>query len=213
MANTWTMYTDPIGARVEVHADNGTVALGVPQTGQARDDTQFVTIPFDTGGMGAQINITAEGRIPFEGRGILKASTGKVSIEMDDFHLPVAPAPTPTPPDTGGGGGGEMPSDPFGIINWTYTNGHFDLSTKEGCGKFTEACCTNLHDNLSQMWGHIRKNPGQNQYNGHAVDAIQLAAGTGTGIYDIIYSSESYEAYPTYNLKGPADLSLWYYPA
>jgi hypothetical protein len=55
-----------------------------------------------------------------------------------------------------------------------------------------------------------------NQYNGHAVDAVQLALnvpGTAAGIYDIIFSSASAEAKPVFNMAGPPEYDLWYYPA
>jgi hypothetical protein len=66
------------------------------------------------------------------------------------------------------------------------------------------------------MWGHVAKNPGQNQYHQHAVDAVMLlanAGNTGAGIYDIIYSSASPEAKPAFNYAGPPDYNLWLYPA
>jgi len=109
-----------------------------------------------------------------------------------------------------------MPSDPAGIVNWTYKHGTFNLGTKEGCGKFTEACCTNLHTTHSALWGHIRKSGAQNQYNGHAVDAVQLSSavgGTNAGIYDLIFSTESPQAKPTFNPVGDPRPDLWYYPA
>jgi hypothetical protein len=87
---------------------------------------------------------------------------------------------------------------------------------KEGCGAFTEAACAALNEQHSADWGHIKKDPAQNQYNGHAVDAIMLRATAGVttpGIYDIIMSTESPDALPAWSYKGPPDLALWYYPA
>lgn len=106
--------------------------------------------------------------------------------------------------------------DPLEIIESVYTNGEFDLSTKNGCGQFTEACAIALHTQLSTFWGHIKKISPQNNYNGHAVDAIMLLVSVGgidAGIYDIIFSSESPEAKPVFNRQGDAVQSLWYYPA
>jgi hypothetical protein len=84
------------------------------------------------------------------------------------------------------------------------------------CGAFTEAACAALHTEQSAAWGHIKKTPPQNLWNGHAVDAIQLAGGVNcapAGIYDIIHDSLAPTASPAFNHKGPADLSLWYFPA
>jgi hypothetical protein len=73
-----------------------------------------------------------------------------------------------------------------------------------------------LHTESSGYWGHIAKQPGQNQYNGHAVDAVMLPLnipGTAAGIYDIIFSSVSAEAKPVFNMAGPPEYEKWYYPA
>ena len=127
---------------------------------------------------------------------------------LDDVRLvaadaaPIVEPPKPTYP-TG------APQD---IINAVYQQGDFDLNTKDGCGKFTEACCDALHAS-DQMWGHIGKNPGQNQYNQHAVDALMLLAGDGCGIWDIILDSESPNAQPSYSYKGEPVSELWHYPA
>ena len=63
----------------------------------------------------------------------------------------------------------------------------------------------------AQTWGHILKTPGQNQYNGHAVDALMCLAGPDNGIWDIVHDSVSPNASPQYIYKGPADPNLWYY--
>jgi glutaminase len=105
--------------------------------------------------------------------------------------------------------------DAQALCQAVYEQGDFDLATKEGCGLYTEACCLALFTQQSAWWGHIRKEPAQNQYNGHAVDALQLmiqAGGTQAGIYDIIWSTESPEAEPAWSYKGPPDLNLWYPP-
>lgn len=39
------------------------------------------------------------------------------------------------------------------------------------CGEFTERCVWELSRGDSR-WGHVKKEPGQNQFNGHAVDAM-----------------------------------------
>lgn len=82
---------------------------------------------------------------------------------------------------------------------------------QNGRGKFTEVVVDRLHA-LDPRWGHIRKNPGQNQFNGHAVDAIVWKnpdGVTGEG-YDIVTGSGT----PTWGFSGrDADvLELWVYP-
>lgn len=84
--------------------------------------------------------------------------------------------------------------------------------TEEGCGRFTEACCAALHE-INPQWGHIKKVGAQNQFNGHAVDAIQLLAGEQKGIYDIIVDSESPNAKPSFNRKGDPEPALFFFPA
>jgi hypothetical protein len=86
-----------------------------------------------------------------------------------------------------------------------------DLTTKEGCGRFTEACCAALHA-VNPLWGHIKKSGAQNQFNGHAVDAIQLLAGEGNGIFDIIFDSESPSAKAQFIRKGDPEPALFLRP-
>jgi hypothetical protein len=207
MPNTLYLYVTPLNSIVQLTADNGVSMVGIPTTHQGRNDAQAIEVPFDTSGIGSLLRITQDGYSPFEGRAILTTDDGSAFIQIDDFHLTklsVEPTP-PTPPEYSG--------SPEEIINKVYHSTNADLSTHDGCGKFTEDCCTALHDSNSQWWGHIKKNPGQNQYNGHAVDAIMLASGSGAGIYDIIHDSVSPNATPAFNYKGLADLTLWYYPA
>lgn len=52
----------------------------------------------------------------------------------------------------------------------------FDLSTNEGCGKYTEAFVKSAR-NLDPRIGHLKKNPSQTQYNGHANDAVLYPTG------------------------------------
>jgi hypothetical protein len=50
----------------------------------------------------------------------------------------------------------------------------WDLTTHDGGGEFTNAV---VHA-LPGEWGHFTKNPGQTQYDGHAVDAIAYKSPT-----------------------------------
>jgi hypothetical protein len=114
--------------------------------------------------------------------------------------------------DNGGGSAFEPPNESatiqviFASKAWIFDQGdEFDRTNPMGRGAFTEECVRVLHGK-DPNWGHIRKNPGQNQYNGHAVDFIQykrddLAAAVGV---DIASSG------PTW---GPTEgfINKWYY--
>lgn len=49
---------------------------------------------------------------------------------------------------------------------------NFNLTTNEGCGLYTEALVKHLRNMGHVKVGHLKKNPGQTQYNGHANDAF-----------------------------------------
>jgi len=152
---------------------------------------------------------------PQEVRGILILNGDDSFLRVDDIHFakrvvcpdPIPPTPIPPVPPN---------ATPWGIIKAVWATGRYELVTKAGCGIFTEACCTALHTQDSPNWGHIRKTGAQNQYNGHAVDAVMLLVGTAqtqAGIYDIISDSESTNAKPAFNFSGPPVPTLWFYPA
>ena len=134
-------------------------------------------------------------------------------LVVDDCSLIKKPKPCPDVPPVPVPVPGNKPID---IINAVYATGLYNLATKDGCGKFTEACCKELHEKNSSFWGHVKKSGAQNQYNGHAVDAVMLlfaSSDTRPGIYDIITDSESSNAKPAFNFAGDVNSSLWYYPA
>jgi hypothetical protein len=200
------LYTTPIEADVELALDDGRVIPGDPTVHQGRDDAHRLTLPDDVTGQGAVLRVTCSGFVPFENRGILNPA--RPCFELDDIRLTPEPEP-PTPPVR------DPNVDPQAICQAVYEQGTYDLATKEGCGVYTEDCCRSLFVQQSYWWGHIKKDPAQNQWNGHAVDAIQLmqqAGGTEPGIYDIIWSTESPDAAPAWSYKGPPDFDLWYPP-
>src|SRR5678816_1675196 len=91
---------------------------------------------------------------PAEMRGILILNGVDSFLRVDDVHYSKPappPTPTPIPPQP------PLPKDPFGIIKAVYAAGHYDLSTKAGCGQFNEDCVTALHTAHSNRWGHIQK--------------------------------------------------------
>ncbi len=156
-----------------------------------------------------RVNITQKGILWLRVPGFQYPwDTGQeAALAMDDFRLPIVEThPIPPPSDR----------SPEEIIHDVYATGLYNLTTHDGCGVFTEACCSALHDNHSPMWGHIKKIGAQEQYNGHAIDAVQLLNSMPDcerGVYDIIIQSQAPDARPSFNLVGPPNQLLWYYPA
>ncbi len=137
--------------------------------------------------------------------------TETAAWQLDDLTPLVVPAVPAPPVNT------QDPNRiPLDIIKAIEATGQYDLTTKEGCGRFTEDCCTHLHVLHSVNWGHVRKVGQQNQFNGHAVDAIMLkepTQNTPAAIYDIIVNSEAPGAHAALNVSSPANPAIWYYPA
>ena len=219
MANELFIYTAPPAAAVTLTLDDGTVITGSgPMSANGRSDAHLIQIPARiTTGLGWVLEVSHAQSITFRSRGLLVPSaSGPAQFVLDEVRLPpapepAAPAPRPTSPPI-------LPStaSPFDIIKAVQANGRFDLQTKEGCGQFTEAACQALHDTHSSQWGHIRKFGAQNQFNGHAVDAIMLLKKTGdtdAGIYDIVFDSEGSQAKPAWSFKGEPNPSIWFFPA
>jgi hypothetical protein len=209
------VFFPPPGFHCTLTPDSGAAVVGVPHTDPQGRVGQVCTLPDATpSGHGATYEQTAPGKIPIRVRGFLVHEGPVARLQVDDYTSldipePAAPAPGPTPPPQTGG-------SPLDIINRVYNETRPNLATAAGCGAFTEDVCTALHNEHSQAWGHIAKDPGQNQYNGHAVDAVMLlgnTADTSAGIYDIIFSSASPEAKPVFNYVEPPKYELWYYPA
>ena len=215
MANELYIYAQPLDTLVELTLDSGQHLSAHSTHANGRDDAHILVLPEGTHGQGGRLTVTADGRQGSSVRGIVAPSdNGSPAMFLfDDFgELPLddeesqPPEPeTPAPPDI-------EATDPEEIIHEVYANTNHDLATHDGCGAFTEDCCTALHDNDNELWGHIRKQEGQNQYNGHAVDAVYLLAGEGAGVYDIIHDSVSPTASPSFNWKDAGDPNLWYYP-
>lgn len=209
MANELTIYATPPHAQVTCLLDNG-VNLLLPSTiANGREDAHQAVLPGGTTTQGCVITATCDGRVSQRVRGtVFPADLGPAAFWFDDFGelpLTVAPPPEPDPPP--------VESDPLTLIQAVYATGAHDLSTKEGCGQFTEACCTSLHEHNSEAWMHDARTPPQNNYNGHAVDAIQCIAGQYYGMWDIIHSSVSPDASPCFNLAGPPNPGNAFYPA
>lgn len=218
MSNLY-FYSKPKEAQVKLKPDSGQEIIGEPVSYNGRDDAHLLKLPANITSQGAELTVTLEGHErEISDRGILVPKTtcphcGKVvsdkpHFELDDIHLKKIEESKPPPEPSG------PPSNkPIDIINWVYSSGLYNLATHSGCGLFTEACCTELHNRNHAGFGHIKKNPGQNQFNGHAVDAVSCIVGPEYGVWDIITNSVSSSAKPAYNDAGEPNPKEWYYPA
>lgn len=199
-------YSTPEDSRVELTLDNGTTVVGIPCSANGRDDAHRFVLADGTPIQGSVLRVSCDGYTGIEHRGILRPDLS--GFMLDDVHLsPVPVPPTPPKPDPN--------ADPEAIIDAVFELDNNNLETKEGCGEFTHDCCCELHAKHSALWGHIRKSGAQNQWDGHAVDALMLlakAGGTNAGIYDIIHDSESPNASAVFNWKGEPDPNLWMDP-
>lgn len=223
------IFPTPLDSAAIFDHDSGYSTVGSPTTHPTGRPGVGLDFPDSIpNGNGGTLTIRKEGKVTLSQRGILYVRKDDLengypwigeqnaAFSSDDFRLqdvPTPPAPPPQPPTPPT----PLPSkDPLTIITRIYNEGDFDLSSKDGCGEFTEAACEALHNQSSAKWGHLKKSGAQNQYNGHAVDAVQLLSGTpgaDAGIYDIIQNSESDEARVVFNRVGPPDAEKWYYPA
>jgi hypothetical protein len=213
MPYAYVIYPTPVDATVTLTPDSGGTYTGVPYTHPTGRQGQVCYVSDGTPDQqGTTLNVSAPNYLPERLRGflVLDAADDEARLQVDDVVLELAAETSPTPPPSSG------PPVPLDIINRVYAETQPQLWTHEGCGKFTEDCCDALHTESSGYWGHIAKTEGQNQYNGHAVDAVMLAMnipGTTGGIYDIIFSSVSAEAKPVCNRAGDPEWEKWYYPA
>lgn len=94
---------------------------------------------------------------------------------------------------------------------WHLSNGDaYDQTQPDGRGAFTEAAVAALHA-ADDRFGHVKKNPGQNQYNGHAVDAIDWKNpdGVTAEVYDILDGSGNLQW--GFQGRDANALSLWYF--
>jgi hypothetical protein len=220
MAKLLVIYPTPIDALCQLQHDAGWSVDGKPYTDTNGRPGQSFDIKDDTPNYwGCRLVLSHAGKVSIMMRGLLVSTTGNWLFYADDFTMQDVPPPViielpPVPPTN-------PPSTaltPYQIIQAVYATGKFNLATKEGCGMFVEECTKQLHERHSPNWGHIKKIPPQNNYNGHAVDAMQLLqsvltsnGNTEQGIYDIITSSESVDAKPAFNRTGDCRPDLWYY--
>lgn len=223
----YLIFVDPKDTVGLLTLDSGRVIKSYPAKHESGREGIAFDIPDDApNGNGCQLVL---GRLEYFDevkRGILWLNSDKTAIvNFDDFRLIKKPAPCPepipepTPPPTG--------NHPRDIMDRLYKTGKYDLKTKEGCGKYTEDVTKEFHLQNNQ-WGHIQKFPPQNCWppddgepdtKHHAVDANMLLANylvdgelIKSGIYDLIFDTESSNAKPQFIRTGDVNTNLWYYP-
>lgn len=57
---------------------------------------------------------------------------------------------------------------------WNQYAARYDMTTQQGCGEYTEAWVESAKEMFPKV-ENLKKNPGQTQYNGHAIDAFLYA--------------------------------------
>jgi len=92
--------------------------------------------------------------------------------------------------------------DTVNAINAQYPH-LLQTNSGETCGEFTERVVVELAKK-DDKWGHVGKRPGQNQYNGHAIDAVMYRSDDiPDNVVDIINSSgDGVPTTPSWGEKG-----------
>lgn len=213
------IYPTPLNARCQLQHDSGWAVDGIQMTNnEGRPGVSFEVPNGTPNRWGCRLVITADKKVSIMQRGLLVNEGSEWFLYADDFIMQDVPPPVVIPPPTLPPNPPNTALSPYQIIQGVYASGAHTLETKAGCGTFTEACCKELHERHSVQWGHVKKTGAQNQFNGHAVDAVQLLTDvltstglTRAGIYDIIMDSESPNAEPAFNWAGDPRPDLWYY--
>ncbi len=102
---------------------------------------------------------------------------------------------------------------------WLNTSHAYDLTTRNGCGQYTEAWVLYAKGHGYPKCENLRKNPGQTQYRGHAIDAFLYTDGEGNpqGLYqaiDIIGGAEGENPKINWGVDIPryTDSDIWHEP-
>ena len=100
---------------------------------------------------------------------------------------------------------------------WDANNDDYDFSTQEGCGRYTEAFVKHAKENQYEEVENLKKNPGQTQWNGHAIDAFLYAlpyseTNSLMQAVDIIGSAESENANFNWGVDQPryTEADIWH---
>jgi hypothetical protein len=137
-------------------------------------------------------------------------STVRAAIAAAVATIPGAPGGPPPPIGT-------LPPlapNELAVLQTVYASATWDFSTDQGPtgrGAFIDLAVPALNA-VDANFGHVNKNPGQTQYNGHAVDAINWKDPDNltAEIYDVISSGGALQ----WNFvdRTSANLSKWRYP-
>ena len=215
------IFTDPSSAKGTLRLDNGIFLQSHDAVHSSGRKGIGFSIPEGAPNQnGCTLELTAIDKVGIKQRAILYLEPF-IGLLVDDYYMTdiIKPFPVPVPPNPNPE---PVLKTPFQVIQAVYATGKYNLISKESCGLFTEACVTALHIGLSDNYGHLKKFGAQNQFNGHAVDAINLrtdytdvnGAVSKAGIYDIIIESESISAKPAYNhAEGESTPDNWYPPS
>lgn len=219
MTHELIIFTTPANTQGVLRLDGGIALNSHPAVFLGRQGIGFTCPDATPNGNGAELTLLAANKVTIRQRAILWirvpdfiypwVGDQQAAFAIDDFTLPDVPGPVIPPGPIGD-------KHPQEIIQVVYNTGLYNLTTHDGCGQFTEACCTALHEQHSSSWGHVRKQGAQEQYNGHAIDAVMLLNSMpdcDRAIYDIIVQSQAPDAHPGFNFASPVNASLWYYPA
>ena len=116
----------------------------------------------------------------------------------------------------GGAGGTGLPAtapNMMGVLQTVLASQTWNFASDQalnGRGAFIGIAVPAMHA-IDPGFGHIQKRPGQNQYLGHAVDAInyKCADGTTAEIYDVLTDTALQWIFKGRDANA---LSLWYFP-
>lgn len=93
---------------------------------------------------------------------------------------------------------------------WVFNGGDaFDQTDPLGRGAFTEEAVIRLHA-IDPNFGHIRKDAGQKQYNGHAIDAVCYKRADGVTAESIDILTDSGPQW-LFQFANATMLGLWYF--
>ena len=173
MPYAFVIYPTPVDATVTLTPDSGGSYTGVPYTHTSGRQGQVCYVSDETPDQqGTTLNVSAPNYLPSRLRGFLVLdsvdSDDVARLQVDDVALDSAGAPPPTTTPPSG------PPNP-GRYHATARLQRDASATVDERGLrhlrrgLLRARCT---AKSSPYWGHVKKFEGQNQYNGHAVDAI-----------------------------------------
>ena len=93
----------------------------------------------------------------------------------------------------------------------TWNLSEANAANPDGRGAFVEEVVMAMHD-TDARWGHLKKDPGQTQYRGHATDSVNFKNDDGTTaeVFQIVTGSTTSW---TFISRSDTNRPRWYYPA